>query len=159
MDLSVWLFSNDNASAMILSARILHEKTPDKRTAILNFLADTGGVSFHWPFFIIFSRLFGKWWQPLNDHSSDSSGSVLLFWTSHCRQKTSSLRPWRWISAFDKPIFTSLIPLALLMIGISAFPPTVGAFDMGILVVSRLNQADSKCRSADAGGQCDGSRL
>ena len=48
---------------MILSARILHEKTPDKKEpAILNFLADTsyGVYLFHWPFFIIFSQHLGN---------------------------------------------------------------------------------------------------
>ena len=51
------------ACAMILSARILHEKTPDKKEpAILNFLADTsyGVYLFHWPFFIIFSQHLGN---------------------------------------------------------------------------------------------------
>ena len=51
------------ACAMILSARILHEKTPDKKEpAVLNFLADTsyGVYLFHWPFFIIFSQHLGN---------------------------------------------------------------------------------------------------
>ena len=47
------------------------------------------------------------------------------------------------LSFLTKPIFYLMIPLALLMIGISAFAPTVGAFDES-LVVSGLNQADSK---------------
>ncbi len=79
-----------------------------------------------------------------DDRFLDSNGSFLLYFgANHCRQGASCLWYEDGSEFLTKPIFYLMIPLALLMIGISAFAPTVGAFDED-LVVSGLNQADSK---------------
>ena len=137
------------ACAMILSARILHEKTPDKKEpAILNFLADTsyGVYLFHWPFFIIFSQHLGNMMAALVTTIVSLILTALSFYILEPTIAGKEPRVFGMkmdLSFLTKPIFYLMIPLALLMIGISAFAPTVGAFDES-LVVSGLNQADSK---------------
>ena len=150
MDLSVWLLAATIAAcAMILSARILHEKTPDKKEpAILNFLADTsyGVYLFHWPFFIIFSQHLGNMMAALVTTilSLILTALILLYFgANHCRQGTSCLWYEDGSQLFDQADLLSYDSIGLLMIGISAFAPTVGAL-MRAFGKSGLNQADSK---------------
>ncbi len=49
--------------AMIVAARVLHEKTPNiEEPKVISFLADTSYAVylFHWPFYIVFSQLLGN---------------------------------------------------------------------------------------------------
>ncbi len=55
-----FLLASLAALAMILAARVLHEKTPNvQEPKVISFLADTSYAVylFHWPFYIIFSPL------------------------------------------------------------------------------------------------------
>ncbi|MFR7127914.1 acyltransferase family protein, partial [Streptococcus pneumoniae] len=55
-----FLLASLAALAMILAARVLHEKTPNvQEPKMISFLADTSYAVylFHWPFYIIFSQL------------------------------------------------------------------------------------------------------
>ena len=137
------------ACAMILSARILHEKTPNaKEPAVLNFFADTsyGVYLFHWPFFIIFSQHLGNLVGAIATTIVSLILTALSFYILEPTIAGKEPRVFGMkmdLSFLTKPIFYLMIPLTLLMIGISAFAPTVGAFDES-LVVSGLNQADSK---------------
>ena len=100
-----FLQRQSQACAMILSDRILHERTPDKKEpAILNFLADTSYGVYFSTGLSLSSSLNGWeiWWQPLWRRSFPLvlTGSVLLYFgANHCRQEPRVL-VWRWISAF-----------------------------------------------------------
>ena len=111
------------ACAMILSARILHEKTPDKRNQPSSIswqipvMVSTFSTE---PFFIIFSQHLGNMMAALVTTivSLDSNGSVLLYFgANHCRQGASGLWYEDGSQFLTKPIFYLMIPLALLMIG------------------------------------------
>ena len=59
-----FVLSSIFASVMIYNARILHEHTPDiSEPFVITYLADIsyGMYLFHWPFYIIFSRLSPNW--------------------------------------------------------------------------------------------------
>ncbi len=123
-DLSVWLFSMTIAAcAMILSARILHEKTPDKRTSHPQISADVPVmVSIFSTGLSSSSQHLGKYdGSPCDDDRFlDSNGSnPSYFGANHCRQEPRVF----WYEddlSFLTTIFYLMIPLALLMVGISA---------------------------------------
>ncbi len=58
-----FLMASLAAMAMIVAARVLHEKTPNiEEPKGISFLADTSYAVylFHWPFYIVFSQLLGN---------------------------------------------------------------------------------------------------
>ena len=58
-----FLMASLAAMAMIVAARVLHEKTPNiEEPKVISFLADTSYAVylFHWPFYIVFSQLLGN---------------------------------------------------------------------------------------------------
>ena len=58
-----FLMASLAAMAMIVAARVLHEKTPNiEEPKVISFLADTSYAVylFHWPFYIVFSQLMSN---------------------------------------------------------------------------------------------------
>ena len=58
-----FLMASLAAMAMIVAARVLHEKTPNiEEPKVISFLADTSYAVylFHWPFYIVFSQLLAN---------------------------------------------------------------------------------------------------
>ena len=152
---SIWtylfgfLLSSLATAVLIVVARILHERLPDrKEPAVLGFISNIsyGIYLFHWPFYIIFNQLFGNLvavvltliftlvfatfsFYVLEPYLLGKDGG--LFGT------TLSLKPYgRWVAA------TGLI-LALITSGIALFAPRIGAFETDLLV-NGLNQADTQ---------------
>ena len=101
------------ACAMILSARILHEKTPDKKEpAIPQFLGRYQLWRLPFPLAFLYHLLstFGKYdGSPCDDDRFlDSNGSFLLYFgANHCRQGASCLWYEDGSEFLTKPIFTS----------------------------------------------------
>ena len=152
---SIWtylfgfLLSSLATAVLIVVARILHERLPDrKEPAVLGFISNISYsiYLFHWPFYIIFNQLFGNLvavvltliftlvfatfsFYVLEPYLLGKDGG--LFGT------TLSLKPYgRWVAA------TGLI-LALITSGIALFAPRIGAFETDLLV-NGLNQADTQ---------------
>ena len=152
---SIWtylfgfLLSSLATAVLIVVARILHERLPDrKEPAVLGFISNISYsiYLFHWPFYIIFNQLFGNLvavvltliftlvfatfsFYVLEPYLLGKDGE--LFGT------TLSLKPYgKWVAA------TGLI-LALITSGIALFAPKIGAFETDLLV-NGLNQADTQ---------------
>ena len=152
---SIWtylfgfLLSSLATAVLIVVARILHERLPDrKEPAVLGFISNISYsvYLFHWPFYIVFNQLFGNLvavvltliftlvfatfsFYVLEPYLLGKDGK--LFGT------TLSLKPYgKWVAA------TGLI-LALITSGIALFAPKIGAFETDLLIKG-LNQADTQ---------------
>ncbi|MBZ2021557.1 acyltransferase [Streptococcus sanguinis] len=147
-----FLISTILASLMILAARMLHDKLPDvKEPSIINFIADTsyGVYLFHWPFYIIFTQLMSNILAVLLTTLLSFIFAALSFYilepTLAGRQPVIMGTKMD-LSSLTRPVFYSMIPLALIMFFISVTAPKVGAFEES-LIVNALNQADTKMQT------------
>ena len=98
-----FLLASLAALAMILAARVLHEKTPNvQEPKIISFLADTSYAVylFHWPFYIILSQL--------------TSNLLAVLLTLICSYGFASLSFYvlePWIAGKNTPVLQTLRPL------------------------------------------------
>ena len=150
--LAGFLISTILACLMILAARMLHDKLPDvKEPSLINFIADTsyGVYLFHWPFYIIFTQLMSNGLAVLLTTLLSFIFAALSFYilepTLAGRQPVIMGTKMD-LSSLTRPIFYSMIPLALIMFFISVTAPKVGAFEES-LIVNALNQADTKMQT------------
>ena len=159
--------------AMILAARVLHEKTPNvQEPKMISFLADTSYAVylFHWPFYIIFSQLTSNLLAVL---------LTLIFSYGFASLSFYVLEPW--IAGKDTPILQTLRPLphihailaastgilAFIVFLVTLMAPQVGAFETD-LTVNGLKQAATNISQtkvmteraeADSLGIADGTML
>ena len=150
--------------AALLSARILHEKTPDKKEpAILNFLADTsyGVYLFHWPFYIIFSQLMGNIPAVILTTIFSYIFATLSFYVIEplVAGKTTDLLQKAKEIPHIKPVFAgSAGVLGLITVVVILIAPQVGAFETD-LMVNGLNQAQTNMnRTKTMADQAEASR-
>ena len=147
-----FLISTILACLMIFAARMLHDKLPDvKEPSVINFIADTsyGVYLFHWPFYIIFTQLMSNGLAVLLTTLLSFIFAALSFYilepTLAGRQPVIMGTKMD-LSSLTRPVFYSMIPLALIMFFISVTAPKVGAFEES-LIVNALNQADTKIQT------------
>ena len=144
-----FLIATISALAMILGARILHEKTPKQEEPIwLTFIADTsyGVYLFHWPFYIIFSQLMGNIWAVLLTTLLSFAFAAVSFYILEpvlAGKKPDLFGIELDVKSVAKPIFYSLLPLTLISFFIIFTAPKIGAFEEDLMINS-LKQADSK---------------
>ena len=144
-----FLIASIAATSMILSARLLHEKTPDlKEPAIITFIADTsyGVYLFHWPLYIIFSQRLDNIWAVLLTLLLSFALAALSF---YLLEPVLLGRPAR-IFGVDldlknmmRPVFYIAIPLTLCMLVVVLIAPKVGSFETS-LNVQALNQSQER---------------
>ena len=168
-----FLLASLAALAMILAARVLHEKTPNmQEPKIISFLADTSYAVylFHWPFYIIFSQLTSNLLAVL---------LTLIFSYGFASLSFYVLEPW--IAGKNTPILERIRPLpyiqtilaastgtlAFIVFLVTLLAPQVGAFETD-LTVNGLKQAASNIAQtkvmaeraeADSLGIADGTML
>lgn len=168
-----FLLASLAALAMILAARVLHEKTHHiQEPKIISFLADTSYAVylFHWPFYIIFSQL--------------TSNLLAVLLTLICSYGFASLSFYvlePWIAGKNTPILQTLRPLpyihAILVAGtgiltiivctVTLLAPQVGAFETDLTVnglkqaATNIGQTKVMAERADANslGIADGTML
>ena len=168
-----FLLASLAALAMILAARVLHEKTPNvQEPKMISFLADTSYAVylFHWPFYIIFSQLTSNLLAVL---------LTLIFSYGFASLSFYVLEPW--IAGKNTPILERIRPLpyiqtilaastgtlAFIVFLVTLLAPQVGAFETD-LTVNGLKQAASNIAQtkvmaeraeADSLGIADGTML
>ena len=168
-----FLLASLAALAMILAARVLHEKTPNmQEQKIISFLADTSYAVylFHWPFYIIFSQLTSNLLAVL---------LTLIFSYGFASLSFYVLEPW--IAGKNTPVLQTLRPLpyihailatstgilTIIVCTVTLLAPQVGAFETD-LTVNGLKQAASNIAQtkvmaeraeADSLGIADGTML
>ena len=152
---SIWtylfgfLLSSLATAVLIVVARILHERLPDREEpALIGYISNIsyGIYLFHWPLYIVFNQLFGNLlaalltiifslilatfsFYVLEPYLSGKDGSLFGM--------TLSLKPYgKWVAG------TGAL-LVLITITISLFAPKIGAFETDLLV-NGLNQADTQ---------------
>lgn len=168
-----FLLASLAALAMILAARVLHEKTPNvQEPKMISFLADTSYAVylFHWPFYIIFSQLTSNLLAVLltlifSYGFASLSFYVLEPWIAGKNTPTlQTLRPLPYIHAI---LATSTGILAFIVLLVTLLAPQVGAFETD-LTVNGLKQAASNIAQtkvmaeraeADSLGIADGTML
>ena len=144
-----FLLATIAALIMILGARVLHEKTPQLEEPIwVTFIADTsyGVYLFHWPFYIIFSQLVGNIFAVLITTILSFAFAAVSFYILEpvlAGRKQDLFGIQMDVKSIARPIFYSLIPLAIISILITVTAPKVGAFEED-LMINALHQADSK---------------
>ena len=144
-----FLFATIAALIMILGARVLHEKTPQLEEPIwVTFIADTsyGVYLFHWPFYIIFSQLVGNIFSVLITTILSFAFAAVSFYILEpvlAGRKQDLFGIQMDVKSIARPIFYSLIPLAIICFLITVTAPKVGAFEED-LMINALHQADSK---------------
>ena len=126
--------------AMIVAARVLHEKTPNiEEPKVISFLADTSYAVylFHWPFYIVFSQLLGNLPAVILTIIFSYFFASLSFYvmepliagkTSPIIRKIASLPHIQVISTSTFGI------LSLLTVVIIALAPQVGDFETDLMV-------------------------
>ena len=135
-----FLMASLAAMAMIVAARVLHEKTPNiEEPKVISFLADTSYAVylFHWPFYIVFSQLLGNLPAVILTIIFSYFFASLSFYvmepliagkTSPIIRKIASLPHIQVIS-------TSTFGILSLLTGvIIALAPQVGDFEMDLMV-------------------------
>ena len=153
-----FLIASLAAAAMILSARLLHEKTEDvKEPAVITFIADTSYAVylFHWPFYIIFSQSLGNLWAVVLTLVLSFGFAALSFYLLEPVLAGRSAKIFGYEMEVDTlvgPAFYATIPLTLIALLVVFIAPSVGAFETD-LNVQALNQ--SKERMALARRQVD----
>ena len=144
-----FLLATIAALIMILGARVLHEKTPQLEEPIwVTFIADTsyGVYLFHWPFYIIFSQLVGNILAVLITTILSFAFAAVSFYILEpvlAGRKQDLFGIQMDVKSIARPIFYSLIPLAIISFLITVTAPKVGAFEED-LMINALHQADSK---------------
>ena len=135
-----FLMASLAAMAMIVAARVLHEKTPNiEEPKVISFLADTSYAVylFHWPFYIVFSQLLGNLPAVILTIIFSYSFASLSFYviepliagkTSPIIRKIASLPH---IQVISTSIFGIL---SLLTVVIIALAPQVGDFETDLMV-------------------------
>lgn len=143
-----FLLASLATAAMILSARILHEKTSRKEPKIIEFLANIsyGIYLFHWPLSIIFGELVGP--------GLKISLTILfsLIFASLSFYVIEPLLMGKQVVVLDvaitfkhvkKGLILSLSPLLLLTFSVLILAPKTGGLETD-LMVNGLQQADNK---------------
>ena len=135
-----FLMASLAAMAMIVAARVLHEKTPNiEEPKVISFLADTSYAVylFHWPFYIVFSQLmsnlpaviltiiFSYFFASLSFYVMEP---LIAGKTSPIIRKIASLPHIQVISTSTFGI------LSLLTVVIIALAPQVGDFETDLMV-------------------------
>ena len=135
-----FLMASLAAMAMIIAARVLHEKTPNiEEPKVISFLADTSYAVylFHWPFYIVFSQLmsnlpaviltiiFSYFFASLSFYVMEP---LIAGKTSPIIRKIASLPH---IQVISTSIFGIL---SLITVVIIALAPQVGDFEMDLMV-------------------------
>ena len=135
-----FLMASLAAMAMIVAARVLHEKTPNiEEPKVISFLADTSYAVylFHWPFYIVFSQLLGNLPAVILTIIFSYFFASLSFYvmepliagkTSPIIRKIASLPHIQVISTSTFGI------LSLLTVVIIALAPQVGDFETDLMV-------------------------
>ena len=135
-----FLMASLAAMAMIVAARVLHEKTPNiEEPKVISFLADTSYAVylFHWPFYIVFSQLLGNLPAVILTIIFSYFFASLSFYvmepliagkTSPIIRKIASLPHIQVISTSTFGI------LSLLIVVIIALAPQVGDFETDLMV-------------------------
>lgn len=135
-----FLMASLAAMAMIVAARVLHEKTPNiEEPKVISFLADTSYAVylFHWPFYIVFSQLLGNLPAVILTIIFSYFFASLSFYvmepliagkTSPIIRKIASLHHIQVISTSTFGI------LSLLTVVIIALAPQVGDFETDLMV-------------------------
>ena len=159
-----FLLASLAALAMIVSARVLHEKTPTiEEPRVISFLADTSYAVylFHWPFYIIFTQLMGNLPAVILTTVFSYLFATLSFYviepliagkTTGLLQKAKEIPHIKTIFASSSGILT-LITLIVMIIA-----PQVGAFETD-LTVNGLKQAQTNLtRTKTVADQTEASR-
>ena len=135
-----FLMASLAAMAMIVAARVLHEKTPNiEEPKVISFLADTSYAVylFHWPFYIVFSQLlanlpaviltiiFSYFFASLSFYVMEP---LIAGKTSPIIRKIASLPHIQVISTSTFGI------LSLITVVIIALAPQVGDFETDLMV-------------------------
>ena len=168
-----FLMASLAAMAMIVAARVLHEKTPNiEEPKVISFLADTSYAVylFHWPFYIIFSQLTSNLFAVL---------LTLIFSYGFASLSFYVLEPW--IAGKNTPILQTIRPLpyihailatstgilAFIVFLVTLLAPQVGAFETDLTVnglkqaATNISQTKVMTERADANslGIADGTML
>ena len=159
-----FLLASLAALLMIVSARVLHEKTPTiEEPKVISFLADTSYAVylFHWPFYIIFTQLMGNLPAVILTTVFSYLFATLSFYviepliagkTTGLLQKAKEIPHIKTIFASSSGILT-LITLIVMIIA-----PQVGAFETD-LTVNGLKQAQTNLtRTKTVADQTEASR-
>ena len=159
-----FLLASLAALLMIVSARVLHEKTPNiEEPKVISFLADTSYAVylFHWPFYIIFTQLMGNLPAVILTTVFSYLFATLSFYviepliagkTTGLLQKAKEIPHIKTIFASSSGILT-LITLIVMIIA-----PQVGAFETD-LTVNGLKQAQTNLtRTKTVADQTEASR-
>ena len=143
-----FLLASLAALLMIVSARVLHEKTPTiAEPKVISFLADTSYAVylFHWPFYIIFSQLMSNLQAVILTTIFSYLFASLSFYVIEpfiAGKNSSLLQKVREIPHIQ-PIFAGGVGfLSLLTLIVMFIAPQVGAFETD-LMVNGLNQAQT----------------
>lgn len=150
-----FLLASVLAGAMILAARILHEKTPNvKEPAWVNFLADTsyGVYLFHWPFYIIFGQLVSNTMAAFLTSILSLSFAAFSFYIIEPSLSGKSAVIWGTkmdLIPYLKPLSWLLLPLTLVSLFIMMTAPAVGDFEQS-LTIEALQQADTRMQQTRA---------
>ena len=143
-----FLLASLAALLMIVSARVLHEKTPTiAEPKVISFLADTSYAVylFHWPFYIIFSQLMSNLPAVVLTTIFSYLFASLSFYVIEpfIAGKNSSLLQRVKEIPHIQPIFACSVGfLSLLTLIVMLIAPQVGAFEMD-LMINGLNQAQT----------------
>ncbi|MDO5078201.1 MAG: acyltransferase family protein [Streptococcus minor] len=152
---SIWtylfglLLSSLATSVLIVIARILHERLPDrKEPAVLGFISSISYsiYLFHWPLYIIFNQLFGHLVTVILTIVFTIIFATFSFYVlepyligkdGKLFGMTISLKPYgKWVAATG-------LTLTLLTTSIALFAPKIGAFEADLLVKG-LQQANTQ---------------
>ena len=143
-----FLLASLAALLMIVSARVLHEKTPTiEEPKVISFLADTSYAVylFHWPFYIIFTQLMGNLPAVILTTVFSYLFATLSFYVIEplIAGKTTGLLQKAKEIPHIQPIFAGSVGfLSLLTLIVMLIAPQVGAFETD-LMVNGLNQAQT----------------
>ena len=152
---SIWtylfgfLLSSLATAVLIVVARILHERLPDREEpALIGYISNIsyGIYLFHWPLYIVFNQLLGNLLAALLTTIFSLILATFSFYVlepylggkdGRLFGMTLSLKPYgKWVAG------TGAL-LVLITITISLFAPKIGAFETDLLV-NGLNQADTQ---------------
>lgn len=159
-----FLLASLAALLMIVSARVLHEKTPTiEEPKVISFLADTSYAVylFHWPFYIIFTQLMGNLPAVILTTVFSYLFATLSFYVIEplIAGKTTGLLQKAKEIPHIQPIFAGSVGfLSLLTLIVMLIAPQVGAFETD-LMVNGLNQAQTSItRTKTMADQAEASR-
>lgn len=159
-----FLLASLAALLMIVTARVLHEKTPTiEEPKVISFLADTSYAVylFHWPFYIIFSQLMSNLPAVILTTIFSYLFASLSFYVIEpfIAGKNSSLLQKVKEIPHIQPIFAGSVGfLSLLTLIVMLIAPQVGAFETD-LMVNGLNQAQTNItRTKTMADQAEASR-